>query len=73
MSLAKEVANRIKSNARDGYEMSEAEAVGRILANYFKWDGLEVLKATYTALEESNYHTVNETIEKLIAEVENES
>ena len=49
---------------------TDAMAMGLLMSKYFEWDGLEILKATYEALEDSNFHTENETIQNLITKVE---
>ena len=50
----------------EGYEASDEEALGILISNYFQWTGLPILKTTYWALEDANFHTENETIEELI-------
>jgi len=56
-----------------GYQATDAECLGLVLARYFTWDGLQVLKTAYAALEDSNYHKENEQIAKLIKQVEKEA
>jgi hypothetical protein len=48
------------------------EEAGIKLAHHFDWDGLQLLKITYAALEDSNFHKENETIMQLIKNIENE-
>ena len=50
---------------------SDAEILGQLLSVYFEWDGLEILKTTYAALEDSNFHTENVEIDKMIKKIEN--
>ena len=45
---------------------TDQEAAGLLLARYFKWDGVKILEAAYSALEDANFHTENETIRQLI-------
>lgn len=47
-------------------QVTDAQAMGILMAQYFEWDGLQILKATYEGLEDSNFHTENETINNLI-------
>lgn len=47
--------------------VSDEEKAGIMLSNYFGWNGLAILKVTYSALEDSNFHKDNEKIAKLIA------
>lgn len=51
-------------------EISDTQAMGILMAHFFEWDGLQILKATYEALEDSNFHTENETIQKMINKLE---
>ena len=41
-------------------------AMGILLAQFFDYDGDAILRATYSGLEDSNWHTENKTIEKLL-------
>ncbi len=50
----------------EGYHATDAECLGLILAWHFNWGGLEILRTAYAALEDSNWHTENETIQALI-------
>ncbi len=52
-----------------GYHATDAECLGLILAQHFGWGGLEILRTCYAALEDSNFHTENKTIQKLIEKV----
>jgi hypothetical protein len=63
----KEILKRIKFlHYKDGSQVSDAQAMGILMSMYFEFDGLEILKATYEGLEDSNFHTENQTIQKLI-------
>jgi hypothetical protein len=42
--------------------ISDAEALGAMIANYFKWDGIQILNAMQYALEDANFHSINEQI-----------
>ncbi len=48
------------------------EGAGFLLSHAFGFDGLAVLKITYVALEDSNFHAANETIQNLIDAIEND-
>lgn len=54
----------------EGYQATDEEAMGLLISKYFEWDGLAILKSTYSALEDANFHTENETIQELIEKVE---
>lgn len=49
-----------------GYKATDEQAMGVLMAFYFNWNGQAILRATYEGLEDSNYHTVNKTILKLL-------
>ncbi len=47
-------------------EISKAEILGCIIANYFEWSGEPIIKAFLSALEDANYHTLRGQIEELL-------
>lgn len=49
-----------------GYQATDAEAFGILMAKWFRWDGVQILEATYAGLEDSNFHTENKTIAEMI-------
>lgn len=51
---------------------SDADALGILISQYFEWDGLEILKTMYAALEDANFHTENKTVEGWIKNLEKE-
>jgi len=42
--------------------ISDAEALGAMISTYFKWDGIQILNAFQSALEDANFHSINEQI-----------
>jgi hypothetical protein len=42
--------------------ISDAEALGALISSYFKWDGIQILNAMQYALEDANFHSINEQI-----------
>jgi len=46
-------------------EVSDAETLGVLISQYFKWDGRSIYKVAYNAFEDSNLHNFNEKFEKL--------
>lgn len=50
---------------------TDAETLGLLISQYFQWDGLEILKTLYNALEDANFHTENEIVVDMIERVEN--
>lgn len=47
-------------------QKTEADCAGVLLAKYFKWDGLAILKAYYVALEDANFHQEASIVEALM-------
>lgn len=63
----KEILKEVKEKTfTKGYEATDEEAMGILLSQYFKWNGLSVLEATYNALEDANFHKENETVLEMI-------
>lgn len=42
------------------------DALGIAICGYCDYTGLDILKVMYSALEDANYHKINETIQKWI-------
>ena len=68
----KAILDSMESHWVESYRptISDEKKMGILMAKYFKWNGLAILKATYAALEDSNFHTDNESIQKLINQYE---
>tara|TARA_Y100000401_G_C8299513_1_gene213228 strand:- start:751 stop:1041 length:291 start_codon:yes stop_codon:yes gene_type:complete len=45
-------------------EPSEAEVVGLIVSKYFKWNGIEIIEAMLSSLEDANFHELRERLLK---------
>lgn len=45
---------------------TDAQAFGILMAKWFRWDGVQILEATYAGLEDSNFHTENRKIEEML-------
>lgn len=43
-------------------QVSDAEVLGVIIANHFKWDGQACFETLTHALEDSNFHTANRAL-----------
>ena len=54
----------IKERFMEEYQagISDAEALGAMISVYFKWDGIQILNAMQYALEDANFHSINEQI-----------
>ena len=54
----------IKERFMEEYQsgISNAEALGAMVSVYFKWDGIQILNAFQAALEDANFHSINEQI-----------
>lgn len=68
IELKKLIQAQIKQSFIPEYQSTatDSDALGLMLAHYFEWDGLEILKAAYSALEDSNFHTENRKIDAMI-------
>lgn len=42
--------------------ITDAEALGAMISSYFRWDGVQILNALQYALEDANFHDINEQI-----------
>jgi hypothetical protein len=63
----KEILEKIKQESFvSGYKATDEEAMGLLVSKYFEWDGLNILKVTYNALEDANFHTDNKKIREMI-------
>lgn len=47
-------------------KIPDSEVLGLIISNYFKWECGAILKTVYSALEDSNMHSLNAKIEELV-------
>jgi len=63
MTIAlKMVAEKIKESCflkEYQHKITDQEALGVALAKYFKWDGRKIAETTFSAFEDSNFHTFN--------------
>lgn len=69
-NLLQQVAElQLKQSFVEGYPETHdtlLDALGIAIARYCNWTGLDILKIMYAALEDSNYHRINETVQKWI-------
>lgn len=67
------IDSQIKQSYMPEYqaEQKDADGLGQLISKYFEWDGLQILEAFYIALEDSNYHTINEKIADMIENEKN--
>ena len=56
----------------DSAEPSEAEVVGLIVSKYFRWNGIEIMEAMLSSLEDANFHELRERLLKTYKEWEAE-
>ena len=59
-----------KNTFIESYHATDAECLGIAIARYFRGNGLEILKTTYSALEDVNFHTANLKIAEMISSLE---
>jgi hypothetical protein len=63
VTVIKAFLSNIKKNSFvDGYEATDEEAMGLLLASLFEWDGKAIMKSCAWALEDANFHTECEKI-----------
>lgn len=60
----KELIEQIKQEYfKNPTDTSDAEVLGIVIANHFKWNGYEIMEAFQSALTDSNFHTEAKEIE----------
>jgi len=52
--------------------VTDADALGIIVAKYLKWDGADIMETMHSALEDANYHTLNKKLLETYKDWENE-
>ena len=70
--VKKLIKKTIKTRYVEEYQNSipDSEALGAIVSSYFEWDGVRILDCLQAALEDANFHSLNEEI-TLLREKEN--
>ena len=48
-----------------GYDASEPETLGRLIASHFKWDGERIFQTMLSAFEDANFHAFNREMSEL--------
>tara|TARA_B100000795_G_scaffold122512_1_gene91205 strand:- start:1832 stop:2179 length:348 start_codon:yes stop_codon:yes gene_type:complete len=67
------ILNKIKKESFvEGYEATDTEAFGLLLSKYFKWSGYEIVEASFSALEDANFHELHKRFAKTYKDWENE-
>lgn len=58
------IENTIKEKFMEEYQagIKDSEALGVMLSSYFGWDGIQILDCFQAALEDANFHSLNEQI-----------
>jgi hypothetical protein len=54
-----------KQSFTDPSTTSDSDAMGIMLSQYFDWDGNEIFNSSYSAFEDSNFHSLNEKFENI--------
>lgn len=63
-----ELRSLISATIKERYEpeyqpsITDAQALGAMISNHFMWDGVQILDALQYALEDANFHSINEQI-----------
>lgn len=52
--------------------VTDADALGIIVAKYLKWDGGDIMETMFSALEDANFHDLNNKLLKTYEDWENE-
>ena len=53
-------------------QITDADALGIIVAKYLKWDGADIMETMHSALEDANFHDLNERLLKTYEDWDNE-
>lgn len=58
------IEDTVKAKFMEEYQagIKDTEALGVMLSSYFEWDGIQILDCFQAALEDSNFHSLNEEI-----------
>jgi len=51
--------------------VTDADALGIIVAKYLKWDGGDIMETMFSALEDANFHDLNNKLLKTYEDWEN--
>lgn len=51
--------------------VTDADALGIIVAKYLKWDGGDIMETMFSALEDANFHDINNKLLKTYEDWEN--
>lgn len=61
------VARAKRDRFTPGYKATDAEALGLLVAGYFQWDGVAILRTASRALEDANFHKESAVLDGLAA------
>ena len=50
-------------------KVTDARALGVLISQHFKWDGLQILEAAFSALEDANFHVEATKVADMIQEL----
>jgi hypothetical protein len=67
-AITGELARIKRERFRGGYQASDAEAFGLMMAWFFDWDGYDIADAGAYALEDANYHDEAPKVRELLTE-----
>lgn len=71
--LADMVASIKENSFVKDYKATDPEALGLLIARFFHWDGLSILRAAQYALEDANFHGESAKVSDMADAVENGS
>lgn len=47
-------------------EVGDEEALAKLIARYFRWDGMSILETAHQALTEANFHAEATVVDELL-------
>jgi len=54
----------------EDYKATDAEAMGLVIAKFFAWDGLDILRTAQFALEDANFHAESAAVSDMADKIE---
>lgn len=70
MDLAALITEAKFERFTSGYEATDAEALGLLVAGHFSWDGVAIMKTAAFALEDANFHTESGAVMEMAKTIE---
>jgi len=68
--MSSKIQEMTKDTFRPGFDVSEARRFGIIISKHFEWDGMKIMEAFLSALEDANFHDKAAIVESWLKEFE---